>query len=236
MASHLRGARTIVMNVWPVHSSVSKEDFGAICSAMQIAVGASAQPLTLLTVLSVKNGWPYQVEGTVKDPREGIFLLRILQKAINLSRLSIECQEVPALPPMANLKHLSMWMEDAWVSIERINQILLSMPSLETLQLCRHPHHSGTQEDALIVPLWVQHLQLIHVYPLFLKLKSSNTRVTVCGSPRALLYASELWIDVRGQIKGLRISDLDHYTNKYSSKLWDNVDIEVLNFVKQEFN
>ncbi|BDA47180.1 hypothetical protein COCOBI_10-0250 [Coccomyxa sp. Obi] len=230
MASHLRGARTIVVNGWPVRCSVSKMDFNAIWCAMQPAVEASAPPLSLLTVLSLRCGRPFGVEGNhkMKNPYDGIYLSRILKKAINLGRLNIVCNDVPALPPMANLKHLSLRVEDNYLSVKRVNQFLLSMPSLETLQLCRRQHTRKLQQDALVVPAWVQHLELDNVYPHLLKLKSSDTRVTLCGAFHGLKSAFERWSDVSGQIKGVRISNIEKlymYKSAHGSELWDNIEV-----------
>ncbi|BDA47179.1 hypothetical protein COCOBI_10-0240 [Coccomyxa sp. Obi] len=83
------------------------------------AVGASAQPLPLSTVLSVKMGRPYKVIGEMENSNVGKHLLEILQKAINLSRLNVVCKAVPALPQMTSLKHLSLQVEDAVLSAEQ---------------------------------------------------------------------------------------------------------------------
>lgn len=228
VARHLHGAKSIVVNGWPVRSAVSKEDFNAICCAMQPSLKASAQPLSLLTVLSVRSGRPQQVRGKVTDPNVGTYLLEILQKAINLSCFNIVCKKVPGLPQMASLKHLSLRVEDTVLSAKRVSEVLLGMPSLETLQLSRHPREPERQEAALVVPVWVQHLELDNVYPCSLKLGSSNTRVALCGALHSLGSALERWSDVRGQIKGLRVSSIEGYErdqNTHGSELWENIEV-----------
>ncbi|BDA45912.1 hypothetical protein COCOBI_08-0040 [Coccomyxa sp. Obi] len=146
----------------------------------------------------------------VDASNDGTYFFEILRKAINLSRLNIMCTGVPELPQMASLKHLSLRVEDTVLSTKQISEMMLGMPSLETLQLGRDPREPEREESALVVPAWVQHLELENVYPETLTLGSGSTRVALCsGALGALMSALERWSDVRGQVKGLRVRTID---------------------------
>lgn len=238
LAKQLPGARSIVVDGWPVNSALQQEVMHNIRITMQPALNVP-HSLSRLNVLSVRLG-PGEDENanqsrSTRHPHMGIRLPTILAKAARLSKLEIACRSTSGIPSLAKLKHLALRLLRFPMS-GRISRVLHNMPFLETLQLS-HPSatHDCSEMDAmLVVPASVQRVELINLYPESLLLDSDCTVVRLIGQLCWLQEALVNWANVRSQLKGLRLydgcTDFPPFEPMYLSDLCDCV--EVLQFMR----
>ncbi|CAL8469849.1 g9391 [Coccomyxa elongata] len=238
LAKQLPGARSVVLDDWPVKSALQQEVMEKIRITMRPALNVP-QSLLRLTVLSLRLGpgedeKAKQLRSTGHHPHIGIRLTPILEKAARLSKLELACRSTSGIPSLANLKHLALRLVRSPMT-ERISRVLHKMPLLETLQLS-HPtaSHDCQEMDAmLVVPASVQRVELINVFPESMLLDSGRTVVRLIGALCSLQKALVNWENVRRQFKGLRLYDVcDDFLDDPTevSELWDCV--EVLQFVQ----